>query len=449
MRILLTTHQFFPEYNMGTEVLTYSVARELINCGYDVHVFTGYPGRADLQEHERFDEYVYEGIHIYRFHHAYTPMAGQTSIIEIGYDNQLAVKFFKKILDKFTPNIIHFFHLSRLGTSVIELAVSAGIPCYLTPTDFWTICPTGQLMLDDGKLCSGPTRYAGNCVKHLALSTQNGLTGKVVSCLPTVSIDLLARLTQSGVLPNYPNQIEVKAIGGRLEKNITRLNKLNKIISPNSYMLEKLLQYGVKSDLIVQSAYGLNLPKLETELKHRVSRKPFRFGFIGTLAFHKGCHILIEAFKLIPQGQAVLKVYGNVLDFTEYVEELKRIACDNEAIEFCGTFSNSKIGEVLAEIDALVVPSLWYENTPLVIYSSQAALCPVVASDFPGISEVIQDKINGLLFEAGNVKSLSAQLLRLIEEPNLITELSLNSMNPKKISTYVGELQEIWGSARM
>ena len=85
MRILLTTHQFLPSYSAGTEVLTNSVARELERRGHTVHVFTGYPGHDDLPEEGRFDEYDFEGIHVYRFHHSYRPMAGQTSMVAISY----------------------------------------------------------------------------------------------------------------------------------------------------------------------------------------------------------------------------------------------------------------------------------------------------------------------------------------------------------------------------
>jgi glycosyltransferase involved in cell wall biosynthesis len=197
-------------------------------------------------------------------------------------------------------------------------------------------------------------------------------------------------------------------------------------------------------NLIVQSAFGIDVPKLKSKPATRFTRQPFRLGFIGTLANHKGCHILIEAFKLIPHQQAVLKIYGNMHDFPEYFNELKRLADNDDAIEFCGTFHNSKIGEVLAEIDTLVVPSLWYENTPLVVYSAQAALCPVVASNFPGISEVIQDQVNGLLFDAGNVKALARQLSRLVYEPNLVTNLSTHCRQPKSTPMYVDELQDIW-----
>ena len=137
MKILLTAHQFFPQFSAGTEVLTLSVARELIKRGHIVHIFTGFPSTEKLADEERFDEYDYEDSHVYRFHHSYTPMAGQSSLIELSYNNLLANTYFQQILSTFKPDLVHFFHLNRLGTKLIESASHAGIPSFFTPTDFW------------------------------------------------------------------------------------------------------------------------------------------------------------------------------------------------------------------------------------------------------------------------------------------------------------------------
>ena len=443
-KILLTVHQFFPEHGSGTEVLTLSVARELMARGYEVHVFTGNPSVPEIKEEERFDEYAYEGIHVYRFHHAYTPMYGQTSKVELSYDNNLAANYFGQILERFKPDLVHFFHLDRLGTGLIDLTVGAGIPAFMTPTDFWLICPTAQMVLCNGNMCQGPIPYGGNCIKHLAEISLKGLAGRLVKWLPTSLASLLARLTQANVMPPYPQRGEIQAISSRLKINMTRLNQLNGIVTPNRFMSEKLVQHGLSPHLVIQSAFGIEVDRSIANAPRQSIRQPFRVGYIGTLATHKGCHILIEAFKALPAGQAILKIYGRMEDFPDYSSSLKQLAENNDAIEFCGTFHNSKIGEVLADLDVLVVPSLWYENTPLVVYSAQAARCPVVASDFPGLSAVIQDQVNGLLFEAGNPAALTKQLFRLIKEADLAEQLSANSQQPKSTSSYVGELLNIW-----
>lgn len=444
MKILLTIHQFFPEYTAGTEVLTLSFARELLRRGHDVHVYTGHPSDKYLNNDERFDEYEFEGIRVYRFYHAYVPMAGQVSKIEVGYNNHLAAFHFEEIIQIFKPDFVHFFHLNRLGTGLIEKANLAGIPAYLTVTDFWPICPTGQLLLPDGKICRGPNHNASNCVKHLAQSTQKGLTGTAAKLSPIILFNLLTRFAVSVFLPTHSALTEVKAINARLGVNISRLNRLKKIVVPNRMMRNVLIENGVDPDLIVQLAYGIDALEINANSLPRVPRQPLRIGYIGTLASHKGCHVLIKAFKALPTDRAILKIYGNPLDFPEYSNELKSLAAGWDGVEFCGTFPNSRISQVLADLDVLVVPSIWHENTPLVIYSSQAASCPVVASDLRGISEVIRNEENGLLFEPGNAAALARQLLRLIDEPGLVSRLSSNAKQPKSISTYVDELLSIW-----
>lgn len=444
MKILLTVHQFFPQFTTGTEVLTCSVALELIARGHEVHVLTGYPDDNDMPDEERFDEYDYKGIRVYRFHHAFTPMAGHISMVELTYDNRLATTYFARIVERFKPDVVHFFHLSRLGSGLIEQAAQVRIPAFMTPTDFWAVCITGQLILSDGSKCRGPSAYAGNCMKHFAQNTQTGLVAVLAKWLPTAGADLLVHLTQAGALPPYPYSDEVRATSARLGINIARLNQLRGIVSPNRFMTELLVRHGVSPQLITQSEFGIDVTGSESNVSRQPPRQPFRIGFVGSLAHHKGCHILIDAFKTLSVGRATLKIYGNMETFPEYSDELQRLVGDHGDIEFCGVFDNSKIAEVMADLDVLVVPSLWYENTPLVVYSAQASRCPVVASDFPGISEAIQDEVNGLLFKAGNVAALAKQLSRLIDEPDLSVRLSANARQPKSTVTYVDELLGIW-----
>ena len=447
MRVLLTTHQFFPQFAAGTEVLTHSVARELMSRGHTVRVLTGYPGSTCLVDEDRCDEYDFDGIHVYRFHHAYAPMGGQVSMIEVGYDNHVGADYFDRILESFEPDVVHFFHLNRLGSGLIDRAVQAGIPRFMTPTDFWTICPTGQLLLGDGSLCAGSSAHAGNCMKHLAESTQRGLVKKAARWLPTLGADLLVRLTQAGFLPSYSKQVEVEAIAKRLPVNISRLNQLNGLVVPNGFMKDILVRHGVTLGLIREVDFGVDVTSPDIDERCTRSGDGLRVGFIGTLASHKGCHLLVEAFKALNDTNATLKIYGRLEDFPDYSKQLQSLASKYHSVEFCGTFPNKEIGQVFLGIDVLVVPSLWYENTPLVVHSAQAARCPVVASNLPGLAAVIEHETNGLLFEPGNSTDLALQLHRLVIEKNLLLRLSAQARVPKSTKKYVDELLEIWRAA--
>lgn len=75
----------------------------------------------------------------------------------------------------------------------------------------------------------------------------------------------------------------------------------------------------------------------------------------------------------------------------------------------------------------LVIPSICYDNSPLVIYESFSTGTPVIGSDIGGIPELIEEEYNGLLFEAGNVNSLKEKLVKVINNKELLKKLEVNS----------------------
>jgi glycosyltransferase involved in cell wall biosynthesis len=172
-----------------------------------------------------------------------------------------------------------------------------------------------------------------------------------------------------------------------------------------------------------------------------------RIGFIGTLSRYKGADLLIRAVLAAPKMLAEVKIFGDLSAYPDYAEELQTLAANDQRIRFMGTFANAVIGRIFAEIDLLVVPSIWYENTPLVIYSAQACGCPVLASDIGGISEVVKDGENGLLFAAGQVKEITSALLGLSEDRSLLAKLAGQTRKPRSISDYVLELLSEYESA--
>lgn len=440
MKIVLTVHQFFPEYSSGTEVLTYSVACELRVRGHDVFVFTAYPEQESMSDAKRFDKYEINGIPVYRFHHGFVPMGGQQVVSEIEYNNRLSASYFKGILNELKPDIVHFFHFSRLGVALVDVARELGIPSYYTPTDFWAVCPSSQLLLPDGHVCAGPSSHGGNCVKHVALITRWRHYAGVVKHLPDSAIDAFAVVAKANHSINFPFRKEIAALSKRKPFIISRLNALQGIVSPTRLMTDLLTNNGVNPELIKQAAYGINVAGFEVFQRKYSDGRPITIGYIGTLAPHKGCHVLVDAFSKLTNSNALLKIYGNPKEFPEYVAGLHTVAKGNDNIEFCGTFPNDQIANVLSGIDVLVVPSVWYENTPLVVYSALAAKCPVIASNFPGMSEVVRDEWNGLLFEPGDADALSGCLTRLHQQPGLLQTLSENCVPPKSIATYVDEL---------
>jgi glycosyltransferase involved in cell wall biosynthesis len=79
--------------------------------------------------------------------------------------------------------------------------------------------------------------------------------------------------------------------------------------------------------------------------------------------------------------------------------------------------------DILSTLDVTVVPSRWYENRPGTILEAFAHRTPVIASNLGGMIELIDHEVNGLLFTLNDADDLARQLVRLLNEPDLLATL--------------------------
>ena len=443
LKIVLVVHQFVPDYSSGTEVLTYETAKALQKQGHDVIVFTGYPAKGELRDHERFDRYAHDGIRVERFRHSYTPMGKQSNVMEMEYDNKLFAAYFREFLEYEKPDLVHFFHLSRLSASPIDVCRELNIPTVLTPTDFWFICHTSHLRWPGDRPCPGPDKYGVNCLRHVVAIHQFSKIDALFQKLPDWVIAALIFLVKHGFSFDKKYSPYVRALANRRDFLREKINHTDKVVVPTQVMLSSLIQNGLEVQRTISLPYGLNLSYLQ-DAKRPASGEFLRLGYIGTLYEHKGVHILAEAIKKLAGRPVELNIYGNLNDFPVYVAKLREINSDDPRVKFCGTFPNAEIGRIFSELDALVVPSLWHENAPLVIYTAQEARCPVIASNMAGMSEVIEHGRNGLLFEAGNVDDLVKTIELLLNDRRLLQKLSGNASKPLSIHEYALKLLDIY-----
>lgn len=445
MKIVFTTHQFLPEFSAGTEVLTYETAKELNRRGHNVEVWTGYPASKELAIQKPVDSYEYDGIKVNRYNHNWEiPLTGQ-NIMEHEYNNRLCAKYFREYIASAKPDMVHFFHLSKLSASIVDVCLDSAIPMALTPTDFWITCPTSQLRLPDNSLCQGPQANAINCIRHMMNLSQKGLTLQIANKLPDWIYAVLLRLSKKRWWPERKLSPLAVAVSKRSAYLTSRINRLDRILVPTHFMEKILIQNGFNKNLMSFIPYGLNMKPFENLLPKKNATR-LQIGFIGTLVEHKGAHVLLEAAKLLPNEPFDIKIYGKFEDIVApaYTLELKKLAEADNRVRFCGTFPNDRIGEIFSELDVLVVPSIWYENTPLVIYSAHASGTPVIATNLGGMSEVVHHEKNGLLFEKGDAKGLASLIKKICDDGGFLRKLAENITPPKSIAGYVDELEEVY-----
>ncbi|MCK4353153.1 glycosyltransferase family 4 protein [candidate division WOR-3 bacterium] len=415
MRILFIIHEFLPRYQGGSEIYLYRLAKALQERGHKTYVYT----YGDFDE-----ETVFNGIEVKRVSHnhkrrwiKYTTKIKKLlsllprlrdEFIEIDFKNQLRLK---------KPDIVHIHHLINLSPRIIEIVKKAGIPLVITLHDYWFMCYKAQLIKPSFKKCKGPLFLGLNC--PFCLTPRPKFFQFIYPFLALIFIYRNLYLRYS-------------------------LKKADIVTSPSNFLRENFIQYGVSKDRIIHLNYGTN-EKLFKNIRPRRKNKII-FAFIGAILPHKGVHVLINAFNKLKTKNVELHIYG---DFSSHPERMRyfqilRDLSPVETIEFKGPFNNNEIANILSKIDVLVVPSIWCENSPLVIHEAFMAGVPVIASNIGGIPEMVKDGVNGLLFESGNVGALSAKLKQVIENPSLLNEWRKNIRPIKTIKENVLELERIY-----
>jgi glycosyltransferase involved in cell wall biosynthesis len=194
-------------------------------------------------------------------------------------------------------------------------------------------------------------------------------------------------------------------------------------LAPSQFLREQFLSFGVPAEKIVFSECGL--PPLETTNgRVRTSQAPLIFGYIGVVDPVKGIHHLVDA--VAPLRTAELRIYGGEADYAQYPDRKRFLdqLQHSPHIRVMGRYAHRDLGKILAEVDVVVVPSIWYENAPLVIREAFLAKKPVVTAAFGGMQEWVQNEVNGLLFRPHDVADLRRTLERFMTDPALVEKLS-------------------------
>lgn len=438
MKLLAVVHQFLPRHITGTEQYVRAIVLAMRNAGVDARVFAYEPlVQADSpgQNWVERDEVV-EGIPVRRvgLHHALS-----RDVHLRDYDNPLAARALARQLDEFPADVVHVFHPRNIGRAVVDEPASRGIPVVVNLMDFWWLCPNYLLLRRDGALCDGPP--------------DRGL-----GCIGCVDPDLAQRLEQAGMMQalgglaeaarpagNHGGSDPRKALAlvGRKEHLMSVLNRADRVVAPSRFLAGIYGRHGLDPQLLVHLPYGLDPGRFTAAPQRapRADKATFDVGFIGSITRHKGLHVLLDALQHVKSPALRLHVHGSRDSQPGWSDALVDGIRDPRVV-FHGPFGPAQLGSVLGSLDALAVPSLWYENTPFTVLEALHARVPVVASDLGGIREVVSHGRNGLLFPAGDAAALGAVLEQLASGKG--PALSMEGCEPPPIAQNVEQLLGVY-----
>lgn len=405
MKLLYVIHQFFPYVQSGTEQYCLAAAREGRRRGHEVVVLSlHFDHHIETPPLLLFDV-PYDGFRVRRLRHWRGLNAND---VLRDYRNPEVADAFATVLAEERPDAVHFFHLRQLGGDLLAVAKDSGARVVVSLTDFWYLCPRFTLLRADGTLCSGPPAEPHGCAFCAA---------------PELMDAPLPPPTPAVVGDDSPTN-RLAALLQRKDWLLAQLALADAVLAPSRFLAQMFAHNGFPAPRLQVLPYGLDQGRVR-RLPVARPRRPLRLAFAGVLSPWKAPHVLIDAVRSLP-GELELVLWGNDQEtmFLDYIAELKARAADDPRIRFAGAFGREQIDEVFAAMDVLVVPSVWYENTPFVILEAFEAGVPVIASRLGGMSEVVQDGRNGFTFAPGDAASLAAVLGACRDDPERLRRLA-------------------------
>lgn len=383
-KILIVSH-LFPPYAMGgSEIVAYEQSKVLKKIGFEIKIFSGRLDnkrkRYAIREEKREFKIKYVNLHNEDF----------ANTLYLNFEKREIEDLFRKTIFEFAPDLIHFHNIYPFSLKLIDEAYQKSIPSVMTLHDYWGICFKNTLLTDEERICNKKYTECVYCQ----------------SVFSSVNNDRLLLTERNKEFLDY-------------------LSKVNLLISPSRYLINRFIECGIPAAKTVVINNGINISRFSKK-RNKHSNK-IRFGYIGAIKVHKGVENVLKAISGLDfehKRAMILKIVGTGEGL--YIEYCKRLMQEFQIldiVQFLGEIENIKISGFLMNIDVLVVPSIWPENLPVTIMEALASGIPVLASDIGGIPELIEDGVNGFLHKHDDPLSLTENIIKIIRQPNLIRDM--------------------------
>ena len=280
------------------------------------------------------------------------------------------------------PDVVHIHHLSGWPLTLVEQT-----PCRTVVTlhDYAIPCARGQLLTPELEGCTGPTPTA--CTRCLGPALKShpivNAVGQWVSRVPKLygwARQVASRRQQSdGAHPH---------VTARLDAAQKALAAADYLLSPSHDLADRMDRLGfglpVHTELpLVRPAH----PMLDTHLG------PVRFLFASSIIPSKGVDRLVRCFEQLT-ADATLTIAGHAPAFDGhpgFADALKRRADQNPNVDWLGPIPAEDVPALMNQHDVLVLPSIWPENSPLVVREATAHGLHVIGPQIGGCSELAPD----------------------------------------------------------
>jgi len=431
MRILQLNHQYPPFSRQGSELHCLQLSTSLAKTD-DVAVF--HISDVKNRRPHRLERSAPDGFPVF-----HCIDGGHYSRLA-DWSNPFLVEQFQRVLAEWRPEIVHFHNYLSLGDDLPTLARHQGARVVYTLHDYGLICPNHLLLRTDGQLCGKcqPDFFQDCCpenlrtaggsrpwLRHLVPSLSRWRKFAAQQANPLVRGLLQAMLHVPGWIYGEPATSNIARKRDFFQTHTKRIiQDVDLFIGPSEFLRQKFISCGLPEEKIRFIRYGI---RKMTPGNHKPSpNRKVRFGFIGAFHSQKGLELLVRAFEGLGD-RAMLHVHGSAFGspITESLWERVQQQAP-PGIMFHGPYRNDQLEDILSTIDVVVVPSVWFENSPFTIQEAFGAGCPVITANVGGMAELVRHGVEGLQFQIGDAADLRRQLQVVIDHPELLQQFRKN-----------------------
>lgn len=429
MKILVVLHDYLPLHTGGSEIHAHQAARELARRGHDVtSLFTERDLSAPVGERR---EGSLEGVRTLELVHQ-----REYADVRESWEEERSLALFQAELSGLKPDVVHFQHLAVWGSRCVPAARAGGARVVVTLHDYHLLCDIGTLLRPDGELC------------------QDGLKGTCTACLRrhplrperwgASEVEAAGQAPATAAGDEGREALWRTAAAQRFARHRSDLAAAHVVISPSRFLAETFEQAGFRPAReveILKAGYPgpIHPPR-------RRGTGPLRVGYVGGIYFSKGVHVLLEAFRHLRGEPVELAVHGHLDWFPDYVAGLQE-GIEGLAITFPGPFEPGRVDEVLADLDVLVLPSVWYENMPITIHEAHRHGIPVIVTDLGGMVEAVEHGVTGLRFPRGDARALAEAIRSLARDAGLYDRLAAARPKVPTLEEVVDRLEQLYSGS--
>ncbi len=481
------------EVGGGVNIYQQTMAVAMVNRGYEIYSLSAgyaYNFAGDIYLRRGAD---YKGTINYEIVNAPNVAPGffnfSTPLADVA--EQKVEEIFRRFLTDIKPDIVHFNNIEGFSANCLTITKQQNIKTVFSLHNYHPICNQVYLLYQDKEICLDfqqgarclscinppskqaelrkrkltyhfhlfpeghilwiPLRFAIKTAKSIVLSLK--VLKSIITSYRERKNNQAKPITQ--LMPSQEisfNNDELKQVAGlpyqeRRDEIIAILNQTDLLLSVSSWVKKVYIDMGIDEYRIKTCHIGSKIADLTPtyQPKRRQMNEAINVVFMGISSLPKGLPFFLNSLFEMDNGllaKIKLHIYARGINTLSHL--LEPLSRRLGLLVIQDGYHYQDIPMILRKMDVGIVPPIWWDNAPQVVFEMLAMTVPVIGAKIGGIPDFVRHGENGLLFEPGDTHDLINQLTIVLLDPSLIERLRQGITPMKTIAEHTDELENFY-----